>query len=175
MQRSSATPRGANTTTAPAGIIKQGKEEMRKDLTACMVAHNIPYVAQTAVGFWADLTRKVEKALAIKGPKFINVLQPCTLGWAYPMESTVELGRLAADTCFWPLYEVEGGVWKLNYKPREKKPITEFLKTQERFRHLFKPDNKPLLDDLQIEIDKKWEELLVKCGEKGAKGGEQAQ
>ena len=89
-----------------------------------MVAHNIPYAAQASVGNWMDLTKKVEKAMTIKGPKFINVLQPCQLGWQYPMKDTVMLGQLAIDACFWPLYEVENGVYKLTYKPKEKMPIT---------------------------------------------------
>ena len=165
IQRSGATPRGASTTTAPAGSVKQGKEQFRKDLTAIMAAHDIPYVAQSSVGFYADLVKKVEKAMSIKGPKFINVLQPCRLGWGYPEEDTIEVGRLAVDTCFWPLYEVENGVWKLNYKPREKKPFAEWLKGQVRFKHLFKPANKELLESLQAEVDRKWEALLKRCGE----------
>ena len=120
VQRSSATPFGANTTTAPAGKVKQGKEQFRKDLTECMVAHNIPYVAQAAVGNWMDLTRKIEKAMSIKGPKYIGILQPCQLGWGYPMENTVEMGKLAIETCIWPLYEVENGVYKITYKPKER-------------------------------------------------------
>jgi len=163
VQRSGATPFGANTTTAPAGKVKQGKEQFRKDLTACMVAHNIPYVAQAAVGNWMDLTRKIEKAMAIKGPKYIGVLQPCQLGWGYPMEDTVMLGQVAIETCIWPLYEVENGVYKLTYKPKEKKPVTEWLKLQGRFRHLFKPGNEKLLEEIQANVDKNWNELLKKC------------
>ena len=163
IQRSSATPRGANTTTEPAGKVRQGKRMSRKDLTECMVAHNIPYVAQSVCGDWRDLTRKVEKAMSIKGPKFINVLQPCQLGWGYPMELTVEMGKLAIDTCFWTLYEVENGKYTINYKPKDKKPLVEFLKPQARFRHLFKPENKALLEELQAEIDKNWELLQKKA------------
>ena len=165
IQRSSATPKGASTTTAPAGSVEQGKRQFRKDLAKIMVAHDIPYVAQTAVGFWVDLTRKIEKALSIKGPKFINILQPCTLGWRYPSSDTIEVGKLAADTCFWPIYEVENGVYKLNYKPREKKPLSEWLKKQGRFRHLFKPGNEDTLKGLQDHVDKKWEEILSLCKE----------
>ncbi|MBU0630930.1 MAG: pyruvate ferredoxin oxidoreductase [Candidatus Margulisbacteria bacterium] len=161
IQRSSATPKGANTTTEPAGKVKQGKTMNRKDLTEIMVAHNIPYVAQATVGNWADLTRKAEKAFSIRGPKFMNVLQPCRLGWAYKPEETGVIGRIAAETCFWPLYEVENGVYKIT-KPREKKPITEFLKTQERFRHLFKPGNEKIIEDIQAEVDQRWQSLLAK-------------
>jgi len=162
VQRSGATPRGADTTTAPVGKVKKGKEQYRKDLTAIMVAHRIPYAAQSIAGNWRDLTSKVEKALSIEGPKFINVFQPCRLGWGYEPELTCEMGRMAADTCAWPLYEVTGGVYRITYKPKEKKPVADWLKLQGRFRHLFKPENKPLLDDIQRVVDKNWEDLLKK-------------
>jgi pyruvate ferredoxin oxidoreductase beta subunit len=165
IQRSSATPFGANTTTAPAGRVKQGKEQFRKDLTECIVAHRVPYVAQSSVGFWSDLTRKTERALSITGPKFLNVLQPCQLGWGYPADQTIQLGKLAVDTCFWPLYEVENGVYKINYKPKVKKPISDYLKTQTRFKHLFKPANAGILEVIQADVDKRWAELLKKAGE----------
>lgn len=161
IQRSGATPLGANTTTAPVGTkIPEGKNKPRKDLTAIMVAHNLPYVAQTAIGFWNDLMTKVQKALAVAGPTFINVLQPCQLGWGYKPELTTELGRLAAETCIWPIYEVTDGIYKINYKPREKKPVSEWFKLQARFRHLFSPENKNILDMIQQDIDKNWEKLL---------------
>lgn len=162
VQRSGATPRGADTTTAPVGKVKKGKEQYRKNLTAIMVAHDIPYAAQSVAGNWRDLTSKVEKALSIEGPKFINVFQPCRLGWGYEPELTCEMGRMAADTCSWPLYEVVNGLYRITYKPKEKKPVAEWLKLQGRFRHLFKPENKALLDDIQRVIDKNWEELLKK-------------
>ncbi len=161
-QRSGATPKGADTSTAPVGKVKKGKEQYRKDLTAIMVAHGIPYAAQSIAGNWRDLTSKVEKALSIEGPKFINVFQPCRLGWAFEPELTCEMGRLAADTCVWPLYEVEDGKYRVTYKPKEKKPLAEWMKLQGRFRHLAKPENKPLLDELQNITDKNWEELLKK-------------
>jgi len=167
VQRSGATPRGANTTTEPAGKVKAGKMRPRKDLTGIMAAHGIPYAAQASVGYYMDLIRKAEKAFTIPGPKFMNVLQPCRLGWVYDQSRTIELGKIAVDTCFWPLYEVENGKWKLSQKPREKKPLIEFLKPQDRFRHLFKPGNEPLLADLQAEVDRNWEALLERAGEKG--------
>jgi pyruvate ferredoxin oxidoreductase beta subunit len=165
VQRSGATPKGANTTTEPAGKIAQGKVQWRKDLTEIMVAHSIPYVAQSIVGNWADLTRKAEKAYSIRGPKFMNVLQPCRLGWGYKPEDTLDLARLAFDTCCWPVYEVENGVYKVT-KPREKKPVVEYLKTQDRFRHLFKPGNEKLLEEIQAGVDQRWEQLLIKEGKK---------
>jgi pyruvate ferredoxin oxidoreductase beta subunit len=165
IQRSSATPKGASTTTAPAGKVIPGKKQFTKNLTEIMVAHDLPYVAQSAVGFWRDVTMKAEKAFAIRGPKFMNVLQPCRLGWGYDPSKTAELGHLAADTCVWPLYEVENGKYKLNYKPKAKKPIIEFLKLQDRFRHLSRPGNEAIVESIQKEIDRRWEALLERCGE----------
>ena len=167
VQRSSATPKGAATTTAPAGKVIPGKVQFSKNLTEIMIAHDLPYVAQSAVGFWRDLTAKSEKAFSIHGPKFINVLQPCCLGWGYKPALTAEMGRLAADTCMWPLYEVENGVYKLNYTPKVKKPIGEFLKTQDRFRHLNKPGNGAVVESMQKEVDRRWEALLLRCKHEG--------
>ncbi len=162
VQRSGATPKGANTTTEPAGKVGQGKVQWRKDLTEIMVAHGIPYAAQSIAGNWADLTKKAEKAFAVRGPKFMNVLQPCRLGWGYKPEETLNIARLAVETCAWPVYEVENGIYKVNSKPRTKKPVADYLKTQERFRHLFKPGNEQLLADIQAEVDRRWELLLAK-------------
>lgn len=163
IQRSSATPKGAHTTTAPSGKKSTGKSQTRKDLTAIMAAHNIPYVAQTALGFQNDLITKVQKALSTDGPTFMNIMQPCRLGWIYPPEETVRLGRLAADTCIWPVYEVENGTYKLNYKPKEKKPVTDWLKSQGRFKHLFSPGNEDMLKKIQEDVDKNWEKILSLC------------
>ncbi|MBN3032504.1 MAG: pyruvate ferredoxin oxidoreductase [Candidatus Saganbacteria bacterium] len=162
VQRSGATPKGANTTTEPAGKVRQGKVEWRKDLTEIVAAHGIPYVAQSIAGNWADLTKKAEKAFSIRGPKFMNVLQPCRLGWGYKPEDTLNIARLAVESCVWPLYEVENGVYKVNSKPKAKKPAADFLKTQERFRHLFKPGNEQLLIEIQTEVDRRWEALVAK-------------
>jgi pyruvate ferredoxin oxidoreductase beta subunit len=165
IQRSSATPRGANTTTSPAGSESYGKKQYRKDLTEVMVAHGIPYVAQGSPAMWNDLVSKVNKGLAVEGPAFMAVIQPCVLGWKYPADQTIELAKLAVDTCFWPLYEIVDGEYKLTYRPKEKKPLVDFLRKQDRFRHLFKPENEHIIAELQAEVDRKWDALLAKCGE----------
>ncbi len=161
IQRSGATPKGAWTTTTPVGSKVRGKTEYKKDITAIVVAHGIPYVAQASPSHFMDLMNKVQKALRIDGPAFINVTAPCPRGWRNEPEDSVKLARLAVETCYWPLYEVENGVWKLNLKPR-KRPLEEYLKLQKRFAHLFAPENKPLLDDLQRMVDERWEALLRK-------------
>ncbi|MBS3108193.1 pyruvate ferredoxin oxidoreductase [Candidatus Woesearchaeota archaeon] len=164
-QRSSATPYGADTTTEPEGKLHHGKEEFRKDITKIAVAHNIPYIAQTACHAWNDTVMKAEKAFSIKGPKFINVLSPCTLNWKIDTSITVEISRLATETCFWPLYEVENGKYKLNYRPKVKLPIEEFLRPQGRFKHLFKPENLHIIKKIQENVDSEWKKLLKLCGE----------
>lgn len=165
IQRSSATPFGTWTTTSPVGEAMSGKRENRKDMTAIVVAHNIPYVAQAAPHAWRDLMTKAQKAVAADGPSFINVLVPCQRGWRYSPEQTISLTKLAADTCVWPLYEVTNGQWKLNYRPSPKKPIREWLQSQGRFRHLLTPENSSIVDTIQELIDKQWEQLLERCKE----------
>jgi pyruvate ferredoxin oxidoreductase beta subunit len=159
-QRSSATPLGASATTSPAGTHSPGKLQWRKDLTKILTAHNIPYVAQASPTRWQDLYNKAKKAFEIEGPAFLNVLCVCPTEWKYDESKGVELAKTSVDTCVWPLYEVENGKYKLNYKPKEKKPILEWIKPQGRFRHLFKEENAWLLEESQKKVDEEWEELI---------------
>jgi len=165
IQRSSATPHGAHTTTSPAGKVIPGKQGYRKDLTAIMAAHDIPYVAQAAPSQWRDLMKKTRKAVDCGGPAFMNVLSSCNRGWRHGTDETIEITQLALDTCYWPLFEVEDGEWQLTYKPKKKPPVEEWLKRQGRFRHLFRPENRHVIDELQAEVDRRWERLLKLCGE----------
>ena len=164
IQRSSATPEFADVSTAPAGSVIPGKRSSKKDLTDVMVAHNIPYVAQTTFTTnFKDLHEKSYKAHYTPGAAFINILAPCPRGWRYPNENLMEICKLAVETCMWPLYEVIEGKWVLNYKPKNKLPIEDYLKPQGRFSHLFKPGNEHLIQKLQQTVDKKWEKLQNKC------------
>jgi pyruvate ferredoxin oxidoreductase beta subunit len=166
IQRSSATPKYANTTTSPAGKVIPGKPQPRKDLTEVMANHHIPYVAQTAaIGNMKDLYEKAEKALYTKGPAFLNVLAPCPRGWQYNTPDLMKINKLAVETCFWPLYEVIDGKYVINYKPKNKLPVAEFLKAQGRFKHMFRPGNEHMIEDVQNEVDKRWEALLKLAGE----------
>ena len=161
IQRSSATPKFADTTTSPAGKVIPGKMQIRKDLTKIMADHHIPYVAQTlAMTNFKDLYEKSEKAIYTKGPAFLNVMAPCPRGWGYATEDLMKINKLAADTCYWPLYEVIDGKYVINYKPKNKLPIEEFLKPQRRFKHMFKPGNGWMIKEFQAEVDKRWQELL---------------
>lgn len=166
IQRSSATPKYADTTTSPAGKVIPGKQQWRKDLTEIMANHHIPYACQTAaIGNMKDLYEKSEKAIYTKGPAFMNVLAPCPRGWQYNTPDLMDINKLAVESCFWPLYEVENGKYTVNYKPKNKIPVKDFLKAQGRFKHLFKAGNEPLLEEIQLEVDKRWEALLKLAGE----------
>ena len=160
IQRSSATPKFADTTTSPAGKVIPGKAQPRKDLAKIMVGHHIPYVAQT-VGYmnFKDLYEKAEKAIYTEGPAFLNVLAPCPRGWGYPTDMLMQINKLAVETCYWPLYEVVNGKYHITYKPAKKLPVEEFLKPQKRFRHMFKPGNEWMIEDFQRIVDERWELL----------------
>ena len=162
IQRSSATPKGAWATTSEVGAAQQGKQQRRKDLTQIMAAHNIPYVAQASISHWKDLTAKAEKAFAVEGPAFLNVFAPCPRGWRIPSNQSVEIAKLAVQTGFWPLYEVEDGVFRQTVRVVNRKPLTEFLKPQGRFKHVFKPENAALLAEMQADLDRAWEQLQTR-------------
>lgn len=165
-QRSSATPQFADTTTTPAGKASDGKVQVRKDLAAIMAEHHIPYVGQTAfTANFKDLHTKAEKAIYTQGAAFLNILAPCPRGWGYEPSELMDICRTAVDTCYWPLYEVVEGKWILSYKPKAKLPVEEFLRTQRRFRHLFRPGQEELIAQFQKEVDRRWEELQARCGQ----------
>ena len=162
IQRSSATPHFADTTTSPAGKVIPGKMQIRKDLTQVMAGHHLPYVAQTAAYLnFKDLYEKSEKAIYTKGACFLNVLAPCPRGWGYSTDELMQINKLAVDTCYWPLYEVIDGKYVINYKPAKKLPIEEFLKPQKRFRHMFKEGNEWMIEEFQKEVDRRWNDLLA--------------
>ena len=161
IQRSSATPKFADTTTTPAGEVIPGKMQSRKDLTEILAAHHIPYAAQSiATANFKDLYEKSEKAIYTKGPCFLNVLAPCPRGWGYNTEDLMVINKLAVDTCYWPLYEVINGKYIVNYKPAKKLPVEEFLRPQKRFHHMFKSGNEWMIEEFQKEVDARWEALL---------------
>ncbi len=160
-QSSSASPIGTSTSTTPTGKILPGKLQYRKDITRIVAAHKLPYVAQAAPWNWEDLYTKAGKAFNIEGPAYLNVLNPCPKEWGIPSDKSIELTRIAADTCIWPLYEIEGdNNIKLNYKPENKLPVTEWLKQQDRFEHLLNVENKWIVGEIQNEVDKNWNRLI---------------
>ncbi|HQK94830.1 MAG TPA: thiamine pyrophosphate-dependent enzyme [Armatimonadota bacterium] len=159
IQRSSATPFGADTTTTPCGSARPGKTQRRKDLTQICAAHGIPYAAQTTIANWRDVVKCAEKAFKAEGPALLNILAPCPRGWRYESDETVNMARLSRDTCVWPCYEIENGIVSISYKPKEKKPVKDWFAAQARFRHMLRPDNAALLEEAQAEVDMKWAQL----------------
>ena len=164
IQRSSATPKYADTTTSAVGSKSNGKLQFKKDLTKIMAEHHIPYVAQTTfIGNFKDLHEKSEKAIYTEGPAFLNVMAPCPRGWRYDAPELMHICKMAVETCVWPLFEVINGEWILNYAPKNKLPVEEYLKTLGRFKHLFKKGNEGLIAEIQADVDARWEELKRLC------------
>jgi pyruvate ferredoxin oxidoreductase beta subunit len=154
IQRSGSTPYGAWTTTTPTG-----KKKHKKDVALIMAAHGIPYVATACVSYPLDFVSKLRKAKEMKGTRFIQILAPCSPGWRFPTEKTIEIGRLAVRTGMWALFEIEHGKFRLTSSSKalidktKRKPIEEYLQMQGRFANL---KNEGVLE-LQNWIDKKWE------------------
>ena len=138
IQRSGSTPYDASTTTTPSGKISYGNQRPKKNLPAIMAAHGVPYVAVTSIGYPADFTKKVRKALSIEGPKYIQVHATCTPGWGVDSAESIEILRLAVETAMYPLFEYENGQITSVHKIKDRKPVKEYLEKQKRFSHLFK-------------------------------------
>ncbi len=158
IQRSSATPFGASTTTSPAGKVSIGQFSWKKDMPAIVAAHDIPYVATASPSYPFDLMEKIKKGVATPGPAYVHVLSVCPIGWRSPSDLTVRIGRLAVETGVFPLYEVENGEYKLNFDFPQLRPVTDYMKLQGRFRHL-SPDN---ITKIQNRVNEKYEELKGK-------------
>jgi len=163
-QRSGGTPYGANTETEPAGLESFGKSVQRKDLMEIVKAHHIKYLAQANVAYPQDLAMKAKKALETKGPSFLLVLQPCTNLWKFPTSQYVRMGKLATETNFWPLFEIEEGKYEINLEVKKPKPVEEFLKGQGRFKHLFEAKNKKVIKNIQKQVDENWKRLKLVAG-----------
>ncbi len=164
IQRASSTPKFADVTTAPAGSVVPGKQQMKKNLTEIIAAHNVAYVGQTTfIGNFSDFYEKSHKAIYTPGAAFLNVMAPCPRGWRYQTENLMDITKLAVETCVWPLYEVIDGKWIVNYRPKNKKPVEEYLRPQGRFSHMFKPGNEWMIEECQKAVDRNWEALLLKA------------
>ncbi len=163
VQRSSATPHFASTTTTPAGLESVGKVQERKDITAIAAAHHVPYVAQAAGCHWQDLSGKVRRATAAGGPAFINTLADCPLGWRHAPRIGARVSQLAVETRYWPLFEVVKGRYRLTHVPPERVPIEEWLKLQGRFAHLMAPEHEAEVQKIQRRVDEDWDALVAKC------------
>jgi len=141
VQRSSATPPTARTATTPALGPKPGNVfGTGKSVPKIAIAHGIPYVATATVADLHDLEAKVIKAMGIRGARYIHIHVPCPLGWGSASHDTIRLARLAVESGFFPVFEAEHGVVTASRKIRHKVPVTEYLKPQKRFAHLFTSD-----------------------------------
>ncbi|MBD3168837.1 MAG: pyruvate ferredoxin oxidoreductase [candidate division Zixibacteria bacterium] len=139
VQRSGLTPFDARTSTTPVGKRSMGNQTNKKNLPEIAAAHGIPYSATATVGYPNDVIRKVQKALKIKGPKFLQIHVPCPLGWIHPTDQTIEVAKLAVLTGLIPIFEMEDGkLTRVRKIGKNRKPVEEYLKAQGRFRHLFK-------------------------------------
>ena len=158
VQRSGTTPQGAITTNTPF----KGKEQRKKDVPAIMAAHGIDYVATASSAYPLDLYDKIRKSLALRGTKYIHIHTPCPPGWGFDTRYTIKIGRLAVETGYFDLYEVEQGEFRLtgaSEKLLEKRPLTpvsDYLKTQSRFRIMTEEQ----VADIQKQIDAKWAAYL---------------
>ena len=157
IQRSSATPWKAWTTTTP---VRHPKDRPKKDIVAIMAAHRIPYAATATVAYPEDLVRKFKKAQSIRGSKFIHILSPCPPGWKSEPARSIKLSRLAVQSKVFPLYEVERGEeYRINVWPKEHVPVREYLRLQGRFRHLTEED----IEAIQRNVGQGWKKLVAQA------------
>jgi pyruvate/2-oxoacid:ferredoxin oxidoreductase beta subunit len=155
-QRSSTTPKGAWTTTTPSGMTHRGKRNEAKNLPLILAWHGISYVATATVGFLEDYAGKLGKAKSVReGMSYIHLLTPCPLGWKIETDRVLEVSRLAVQTNYFPLWEMQEGRFRLTHCPTRRKPIEKFTKLQGRFRH-FTGD---LLDEFQENVDYKFKKI----------------
>lgn len=140
IQRSGSTPIGASTTTSPAGKVSLGEDIHKKDMPSIVAAHGCKYVATASVAYPEDFKGKIEKALKIKGPKYIQLFAPCPRGWRCEARKTIEIARLAVKTAAYPIFEMENGEITKVMKVKNRKPVREYLEVQGRFKHLFKKE-----------------------------------
>ena len=159
IQRSGGTPMGAWTTTTQVGSARGGKVEAKKDLISIVVAHRVPYAATASISHWKDLMTKVRKALSKDGPTFLHVMAPCTRGWRFDSAKTIRMARLAVETRFFPLYEVEDGMYRLTFPVPSPKPVEEYLKLQGRYSHLFLPQNLSELETIKNGVTNNYRRL----------------
>jgi len=159
-QRSSATPIGASTTTAPAGRVSYGEKRNIKDMLAIMAANGASYVAQVAPNKWKNMAQAFQKALSTDGPCYINAMSACTTEWKFDPKDTINISDLATDSLAFPLYEIINGTeLNITYRPKNVLPVKDYLAAQGRFKHLFKPENAHVLEEWQKRVDEKWEYL----------------
>lgn len=159
VQRSGSTPFGAITSTTPL----TGKLEHKKNMPDIMDAHGLSYIATASSSYPLDLYAKFIKAKEMRGQgvRYIHVLAPCPPGWGYDTAETIEIGKLAVQTGFWPLFEIINGNFELSKNskplldPENRKPISEYLKPQRRFKKI----NEQGSEEINKYIDALWKKI----------------
>lgn len=152
-QQSPATPHGARTAAAMHG---SGNTGTKKDLFAIWCAHRPAYAATLCAAEPADLVRKVEKSMKLKGPKMLLALATCPTNWHFEPCDTVAIAKLAVKTGIWPLKEYVNGEI-MHTKIPERLPVEEYLKRQGRYAHLFRPQrNDAVIAEIQEAVDCYW-------------------
>jgi pyruvate/2-oxoacid:ferredoxin oxidoreductase beta subunit len=157
-QRSSATPEFASTSTTPVAKMSRGKTSEKKNVPMILALHHVPYVATASVAYPEDLTAKIVYGKELHGFRYMHINSPCPTGWGTDPKDTIKIARLAVESGLWPLYEIlDGRHFKLTYKPRELKPVSETLKMQGRFRHLKDEE----IASIQKTTTESWSRLLA--------------
>ena len=156
VQRSSATPPAARTaTTKPVGEEPGNVFGQGKNAALIAMAHEIPYVATATVAELHDLEAKVERAMEIRGPRYLHVFVPCPLGWGSAAGDTIRIARLAKETGLFPVIEAEHGEVTSVSKIRRPVPVEEYLRPQKRFAHLFgDPPRTDVIEQIQAHADR---------------------
>ncbi|HHY35821.1 MAG TPA: hypothetical protein GX510_09390 [Firmicutes bacterium] len=172
-QRSGATPYGASTSTTPAAAGSLGKTEHKKDLARLVLDHDIPYVATASIAFPADLMAKVRRALAIKGPRYIQIHCPCCLGWGFDPSETVRIARLGVQCGLVPIWEQERNTPRKSLAVRNPVPVEEYLRAQKRFSHLFdgSEEGRRVIREIQLIANRNLEDMSASLSGAGTSEG----
>ncbi len=157
VQRSSATPTGAWTTTTPTG---KPSEHPKKDIVTIMAGHRVPYVATLSLAYPEDYRRKVRRARDTRGFRFLLVQSPCPTGWRAEAKDTIRIARLGVTSGLFPLIQVaHGSEWTIDMEPGFE-GLDEYLDLQGRFSHLTAEDR----DAVRANVDRDWELLRLHAG-----------
>ena len=160
IQRSSATPFGATTTTSPSGTQSIGQSTWKKNVPMIMAAHNIPYVATASPSYPFDLAQKVQKAAKVDGPAYLHIYSCCPTGWRMQPHLAVSIGRLAVECGVFPLYEIVDGTLRITHPTPELRKLSDYLRPQGRFRHL----DDATIRDIEVRVAEEYAKLQRREG-----------
>ncbi len=162
VQRSGATPPAARTTTTPVlDGVPGNRFGQGKSAPMIAMAHEIPYVATATVADLRDLEAKVERAMGLRGARYLHVLVPCPLGWGTAASDTIRVARLATESGYFPVFEAERGEVVASTPIRHRVPVDEYLRLQSRYAHLFSPQRR---DDIIARIQEQADRNIARFG-----------